>query len=205
MPLVPPARARIRADLPNLTIKLRVAERGEGLDLLRRAQLDLVVIEAHAVPAGTHEGLRYTPLLEDPYRIVLPRGHRLSRKRLVALRDTAGEGWLDLLCEVGCCRGATDAAFRNAGITPRRAVEAPEYWPAQGFVTAGLGLALIPTLALGVLRPEVVVKRLRPADQPQRDVLAVTRVTARDSMPVSTLLRALRAEAMNQETSLRNS
>ena len=42
--------------------------------------------------------------------------------------------------------------FYRAGFTPRRTIEADDYWPAQGFVAVGLGLALIPQLALGVLR-----------------------------------------------------
>jgi DNA-binding transcriptional LysR family regulator len=202
--LLPPSLALSRAELPGLTIKVRVTERAEALDLLARAQLDVAVIEAHEVAAGTHEGLRYTPLLEDPFRIVVPRDHRLARKRRIDLRDTSNEPWLDLLCEVDCCRAVTNAAFRDAGVTPRRAVEAQEYWPAQGFVAAGLGLALIPALALGVLHPGVAVKRLQPADQPHRDVLAVTRASAGDSLPVATMLRALKTVAHNQARSPKN-
>ena len=141
--LLPPALARVRAALPRLEISLRVAEREDALGMLRQGLLDLAVIEAHMLPAAADGGLIYRPLLSDPFRIVLPRGHRLAAKRVINLSDAAAEPWIDIRCEVGCCRDATSAAFRQAGFTPRRVVEADEYWPAQGFVAAGLGVSLI--------------------------------------------------------------
>jgi DNA-binding transcriptional LysR family regulator len=152
--LIPPALARVRAALPGLEISLRVAERDDALGQLRRGMLDVAVIEAHAVPVSA-EGLTYRPLLADPFRIVVPRRHRLAAEPVITLSDTAAEPWIDIRCEVGCCRAATSAAFAQAGFAPRRVVEADEYWPAQGFVAAGLGLALIPALALGVLHDGV--------------------------------------------------
>ena len=192
--LVPPALARVRAALPNLEISLRVAERDEALGLLRRGMLDLAVIEAHTVPAADGT-LIWRPLLSDPFRIVVPRGHRLAARRVIALSDTAAEPWIDVRCEIGCCRAATSAAFAQAGFTPRRVVEADEYWPAQGFVAARLGLALIPALALGVLHDGVAVRRLHHASQPERRVLAATRPAISSTAPVQAMITALQAEA----------
>jgi DNA-binding transcriptional LysR family regulator len=193
--LVPPALARIRAVLPNLQISLRVAERDDALGMLRRGMLDVAVIEAHTTPDAADGGLTYWPLLSDPFRIVVPRGHRLAAKRVVTLSDAAAEAWIDMRCEIGCCRAATDAAFQQAGFTPHRAVEADEYWPAQGFVAARLGLALIPALALGVLHDEVAVRRLHHANQPERHVLAATRAAISGTAPVQAMITALQAQA----------
>jgi hypothetical protein len=74
-------------------------------------------------------------------------------------------------------------------------VEADEYWPAQGFVAAGLGLALIPALALGVQHDGVTIRRLRRDSQPQRHVIAVTRPAATRTVPIQTMLDALQAES----------
>ena len=135
-----------------------------------------------------------------PRRIVVPRGHRLAARRVITLSDTAAEPWIDIRCEVGCCRAATSTAFAQAGFTPRRVVEADEYWPAQGFVAARLGLALIPGLALGVLHDGVAVRRLHPAGQPERHVLAVTRPAVSSTVPVQAMITALQAEADAQGT-----
>ena len=198
--LIPPALARVRAALPGLQISLRVAERDDALGLLRRGLLDLAVIEAHDDPAPGDSTLTWRPLLADPFRILVPRGHRLAARRVIPLSDTAGEPWIDIRCEVGCCRDATSAAFAQAGFTPRRAVEADEYWPAQGFVAARLGLALIPALALGVLHDGVAVRRLHHASQPERHVLAVTRPAISGTVPVQAMITALHAEADAQGT-----
>jgi DNA-binding transcriptional LysR family regulator len=203
--LVPPALARVRATLPRLEISLRVAERDDALGLLRQGMLDVAVIEAHTLPAGAgadpgpiDRGLIYRHLLGDPFRIVLPRGHRLAARRVIKLSDAAAEPWIDMRCEVGCCRAATGAAFGQAGFTPRRVVEADEYWPAQGFVAAGIGLALMPALALGVLHDGIAVRRLRQADQPVRQVLAVTRRAVGDSAPVRAMMTALQDQRAGQ-------
>src|SRR5262249_52964393 len=112
--LVPPALARVHAELPGLEIGLRVAEREEALGLLRTGMLDVAVVEAHSSP-GVQGGLRSPPLLTDPYRLVVPRRHRLAARRVIRLGDAADEPWIDLRCEVDCCRATTDAAFEQAG------------------------------------------------------------------------------------------
>jgi DNA-binding transcriptional LysR family regulator len=195
--LIPPALARVRAVLPQLEISLRLAERDEALGLLRQGMLDVAVIEAHTLPATADrgDGLLYHPLLTDPFRIVMPRGHRLAGRRVVKLSDAATEPWIDIRCEVSCCRAVTSAAFQQAGFTPRRIAQADEYWPTQGFIAARLGLALIPALALGILHDGVAVRRLERASQPVRHVLAVTRPAISGTAPVQTMISALQAEA----------
>lgn len=194
--LLPPALARIRAGLPNLDISVRVAERDDAISLLRRGELDLAVVEAHT-DAITTDGDHLVAhlLLVDPFRVVVPRGHRLARRRVIALGDAAAEPWVDIACEKGCCRTETSAAFDRAGFTPRRTIEADDYWPAQGFVAAGLGLALIPELALGVRHDDVAVRRLPSASQPERRVFAVTRAAVSGTTPVQTTITALKAQA----------
>lgn len=193
--LIPPALARVRAELPNLQISLRIAEREEAISLLRRDLLDLAVIEDHAARVRPSDGLTYQALLVDPFRLAVPRAHPLAARRIIKLNDAASEPWINIRCEVGCCRAATSAAFRQAGFTPHRVIEADEYWPAQGFVAAGLGLALIPALALGVQHDGVAVRRLHHATQAERSVLAVTRPATSSTIPVQAITSALHAEA----------
>jgi DNA-binding transcriptional LysR family regulator len=176
---------------------LHVADTEAALAMLRRGNVDLAVIEDHGPPRPVElrDGLQLHHLATDPFRLVLPRGHPLARRRVIALEEMAQDAWIDIACEVNCCRAATNEAFEQAGFVPRRAAEAEDYWPAQGFVAAGLGVALIPALALRVLHDEVVVRRLRAADQPVRHVVAATRPTLKDSATVHAMIGALRAEA----------
>lgn len=195
--LVPPALATVRGILPRLEVELRVAERDEAFPLLRQGKLDVAVMEAHDVPdAGSgDDGVAVSYLLADPYRLVLPRGHRLARRRVISLDELEGDSWVDVVCSMGCCRDITDAAFHQAGFEPQRSIEADEYWPAQAFVAAGLGVALVPTLALGVLHDGIVVRRLKRGSEPVRHVVAATRPAVSDTVPIRTMLAALHAAA----------
>lgn len=195
--LVPRAMASVRSSLPGLEITLRVAEREHALAQLMRGVIDVAVVEAHdRADFDAASGLVVHSLVVDPFRLVMPRGHALAvGVGPVALGDAAQEPWIDLTCEVGCCRAATDTAYRAAGFSPRRMVQAEEYWPAQGFVAAGLGLALIPSLALGVQHRGVEVRTLRPADTPQRQIFAITTTTTGHNLPVDSILSALAEQA----------
>ena len=192
--LVPPALAQVRAELPELDVTLRSADPEDALALLRRGLVDVALIERHGPPTGD-DGLAYHPLLHDPYRLLLPSGHPLAKRRTVKLADTAGENWVDLRLHKGCCRVEAHEAFERAGFTPHWVAEADDYSPAQGFVAAGLGLALIPSLALGVLRPDVVVRPLTRDNEPSRDVFAVTRPALTGTTAVQAILAALTASA----------
>lgn len=195
--LVPPALARVRDELPGLRISLRIADPDDALPMLRQGQLDVAVVEAHGFPAsGTAgDGVITALLLTDEFRLVLPRGHRLAGRRTMSLAEAADESWIDIRSEIGCCRAATDAAFGQAGFAPRRTMEADEYWTAQGFVAAGLGIALIPALALGVLHPGVAVRSLTRSARPVRQVLAATRPAIAGTPGVRAMLAALAATA----------
>ena len=159
--LVPPALAAMARRAPELEVALHVAEPEAALAMLREGDVDLAVIEAHSLPGegALDDDLRFEHLVTDPFRLVLPRQHPLARRRVIALEELADDDWIDITCEVSCCRAAADAAFRQAGFSPRRTAQAEDYWPAQGFVAAGLGVALVPALALGVLHDDVVVRR----------------------------------------------
>jgi len=196
--LIPPVLAGVREEFPDLELTLRIAEGEEALRLIRRGLADVALIETHADSSLDTQGLSLTPLLDDPFHIVLPRSHALARRRRLTLDALANEDWIDITCEVGCCRQETNAAFSAARFVPRRVVQADEYWPAQGFVAAGLGTALVPGLALGVRHEGVVVRPVADDRPPVRRVLAVTRGSEARRLPVAAAVSSLRREARRQ-------
>jgi DNA-binding transcriptional LysR family regulator len=50
-----------------------------------------------------------------------------------------------------------------------------EWTAKQGLVAAGLGITLVPGLAAGALRPDILVKRLRAEETTSRPIHAATR------------------------------
>ena len=64
---------------------------------------------------------------------------------------------------VRCCHAA--------GFEPNVAFESDDYQTVQGLVAAGVGVALIPRMALSAIREDVAIRSLSPAP-PVRSVIA---------------------------------
>jgi DNA-binding transcriptional LysR family regulator len=60
-----------------------------------------------------------------------------------------------------------------AGFEPRVSFESDDYLTVQGLVAAGVGVALIPRLALSGVRDDIAVRELSPSS-PVRHVIAAT-------------------------------
>jgi DNA-binding transcriptional LysR family regulator len=72
------------------------------------------------------------------------------------------------------CGDVVIRACRNAGFEPAVGFESNDYHVMQGFIAAGLGVTLLPDLALQTLRSDLVVRATDPP-APKRRVWAATR------------------------------
>lgn len=178
--LVPPAVARVRRAHPGVAIDLSIGgDAGTDLEI--------------AVDPVERNGFRVLPVLDDPYRAVLPPGHRLARKRVLDLAELAGEAWVIGEWPSGPCLKILLDACAAAGFTPAVAVRSEDYATAQGFVAAGLGVSAIPATGLSGLtgrHPEVVVRKLR-RPEPVRAIRARVSEAALNQPAMRTLLTAL--------------
>ena len=195
--LVPVAVGRFRQACPGVELDLGVAEAEAATDLLQRGSIDLAValepFDRHSTPA---DGLVRRHLMDDPFRLVLPKGHQLAHRRRIELGQVSDEPWVAATCCLGSCERTVLDACERAGFAPRFAVEADDYPAAQGYVGVGLGIAMIPMLALGAVRDDVVVRRIK-GSEPVRHVYAVTRTPAVDG-PLAVMVEALRSAAVEQ-------
>ena len=78
-----------------------------------------------------------------------------------------------------------------AGFEPSVSFESDDYQTVQGLVAAGVGVALIPQLALSTVRPDIRVRALHP-QSPVRKVLAATPRAAAVTPAVATMLDVMR-------------
>lgn len=193
--LVPPAVAAFRDRFPDVELVLGVAEPEEAVAALRAGDVDVaVVVEPHGPATLPEEAsadrLQLVHLLDDPYSVLVPAGHPLAGAADVDLADLADEAWVGTASAPGHCQAAALDACRAAGFTPVYTVQADEYPTTMGFVAAGMGVALVPALALGFVHGRVVVKPLRGA-QPVRHVYAAVRSARRRETVVQGALCAL--------------
>jgi DNA-binding transcriptional LysR family regulator len=176
-PLLPAAVRRLRHDHPDVEVVLGLADL--PADALRQVQVGDVDLALLVGRPGGLDRCRVQHLFDDPMLVALPAGHPLAAEEGLDLAALAGEEWV-----VNGTAGCPDAelvrqACRTAGFTPRIALElaVDDYQATLGVVAAGLGIGLLPRLALVPPRPDVVARPLQGAPI-ARAVVAVTRATA---------------------------
>lgn len=180
--LIPPAVAKFRAAWPHVQLDLRMIDEGL-LDEVAAGDADLaIIVVGRTVPEV--RGVRLVHLVDEPYHVVLPKGHPLSDQECVDLGQLASESWVySDIQNGGPCAESLDDAFAAAGLAPRVVLEADDSYTAQGFVAAGIGVALEPRLAVGVVHPGVVVRPVR-RPEPVRHVYVAVREAAAATPPV---------------------
>lgn len=162
----------------------------EQLNRFRRAHpgVELVIIEesstavAELVASGQAEvGFLQLPeadsrltvqeLLSEPHQVLLPVRHPLARRRFVQIRQLAQEPFIQYRGKV---RDAVAQACRDAGFNPRVACVTSELATVHALVAAGLGIAVLPRMAIPTNLRRV---RAVPLSRPQlcRTVGIVTR------------------------------
>jgi DNA-binding transcriptional LysR family regulator len=189
--LVAPAMARVRREHPGVRIDLRLGEQHDPLAEVEQGDVDLAVVVGS--DGKGRQGVRLVHLIDDPLHAVLPAGHPLAARRALTLADLAAEPWIGSEPPGPCLDIMTDACAA-AGFTPNFVAASEDYATAIGFVAAGLGVGLIPRLALGGRHPGVAVRRVhRP--EPVRSVFLAVREAVLSQPAMRTLLDALREAA----------
>jgi molybdate transport repressor ModE-like protein len=168
--LAPRAIAAFHERHPLVELSMLEGEPDEAGERLRAGEIDLALVYDHeATPDLLGPELELAHLLDDPYEAIVHADHPLAGRRRLSLADLAEDPWVGSTSISGC-RRITQAVCREAGFEPRVAFEADETLAAQALVAAGVGVTLLPRLALTTVHPGVVARTL--SDAPVRHVWA---------------------------------
>jgi DNA-binding transcriptional LysR family regulator len=192
--LMPLAVAAFRESHPGVELTLAEGEPEEIAPRLRGGEFDLALL--FEFPGGRERagaGLRSVALLEDPMHVALPAEHRLAGKRTLRLADLREQDWVQTSATSPCARHVVRSCLQ-AGFEPRVTFESDDYETVQGLVAAGVGVALVPRLALTHVHPGIVVRALSP-QSPTRKVTAAT-LTSPSAIPAArAMIEVLRGVA----------
>jgi DNA-binding transcriptional LysR family regulator len=188
--LMPLAVATFRERHPGVELTLAEGEPEEIGPRLRAGEFDLALLfEFPGVRERPGVGLRTVALLEDPMHVALPGAHPLAGKPAVKLEDLRDEDWVQTSAASPCARHVVRSCLA-AGFEPHVTFESDDYETVQGLVAAGVGVALIPRLALTRVHDGIVVRELAPRS-PARKVVAATIPGAGAAPAAKTMLRIL--------------
>jgi DNA-binding transcriptional LysR family regulator len=215
-----PALARSLRAHPKLSLLLREADPAEGLQLVRSGEVEVAIVDdwtgrlsAHiASPpdqagspgqasfdgAGAEQGhgvLTYYHLVRDALVLVVARDHPAANPDLpVDLRALRNEPWLAAPSGEPS-RQAADRLLAAVGLTPPVPSEFEGLGTVANLVARGLGIAIMPRLAVGAYERRLVVRELPAGLDLARDVFAVARTASVMRPSVAVIVGALRGAA----------
>ena len=170
--LVPAALAALRAAHPGTRVSLEEAEPPRSAELLRAGDCDIALAFRYAGATAPDEwdDLVVRPLLADRLVGLVPEGHRLADAASAGIGELAADPWI-----AGCprCRRQLVEVCETEGFTPRIDFATDDYPAVLGLVAAGLGVAVLPALALESLRPKGV-RTIAVEPAVEREIVALT-------------------------------
>ncbi|WP_393059970.1 LysR family transcriptional regulator [Streptomyces sp. LN549] len=168
--LVPGALAALRAAHPGTRVSLVEAEPPRSVEMLRDGDCDIALAFRYGTPGSEWDDLVVRPLLTDRLIGLVPEGHELADRAEVGIGELAGEPWI-----AGCprCRRQLVEVCEASGFTPRIDFATDDYPAVIGLVGAGLGVAVLPALAIESVRPRGArTVTVEPAIE--REIVALT-------------------------------
>lgn len=167
--LVPRALATFRTRHPGVRLSREEGLTPRLLDRLTSGHLDLAIVSTTGrAPLDTYE-LHH--LLDESLYVAVPADHPLAGQGPVRLSQLADADWIS-----GSPRPEgtlLDAALRQ-GFRPRIAHVVAEWTAKEGYVAAGLGVTLVPSLAADAVRPDLALLPVLDEGAPARAVYAAT-------------------------------
>lgn len=190
MALVPRAMAQVTSGHPGLAVLLEEAATPTLLRQLRMGRLDVAVIGiGHGLPDYDLSELRQTTVLQGDLLVVVPDTHRFAGHASITVPDLARERWI---------AGDGAAGEPQFGAWPTLSdphiAHAARSWSTRlSLVAAGLGITVIPDLALPALPRGVRAVAVTDSHWPGRATVAVTR--PRPSAQAQAMVTALQDQA----------
>jgi LysR family transcriptional regulator, hydrogen peroxide-inducible genes activator len=172
--MLPPLLREVRRRHPRLQIGLREDQTERLLERVRSGSLDFALI---ALPYDT-AGLRVAPLFTEALRLIAPEGDPSARRARPTVGSLDHERLL-LLEEGHCLRHHTLQGCGLAEVANATGLEATSVTTLVQMVAEGLGIALLPEMAVqsSLLEGTGIVTRPIAAPAPTREIALVARAT----------------------------
>jgi DNA-binding transcriptional LysR family regulator len=195
-----PALARSLRTHPKLALVLRQTQAGEGLRQVRSGEVDVAIVDdwtsrlAEEIETGGSILTCYH-LVRDQLVLVVPRAHPAADPgRPVDLRALRHEPWLAAPAGEPS-RQAVDRLLAAVGVAPPVLSEFEGMSTMVSLVARGIGIAILPRMAVAAAERRVAVRDLPHGLDLARDIYAVARTASVRRPSVAVIVTALRDAA----------
>jgi DNA-binding transcriptional LysR family regulator len=155
--LMPPVLGALRQRMPGLEILITT---GNSVDICHMVEAGTLDVGLVTLPIEPARALAITPVRLDPMHAVFPAASAPAAAHVSAAQ--LAEFPLILYDIGGGTRSAIDAWFASAGIAVQPHMQLDSIETIKVLVSLGLGVSIMPQLALGVPVPGAAVRALEP-------------------------------------------
>ena len=162
--LLPTALGELRRVSQDLHVEIVELEPDEARAALRAGDVDVAVVNHHAVLAPDVRGpWRVVHLLDEPVLAALPRTHRLAGKAAVQVGQLRDDPWI-MQKPASPCQDLVQRVCGGSGFAPTVTASCGDYRSILALVGTGFGVSLVPAMAVaGLDLASVALVPLRPA------------------------------------------
>jgi DNA-binding transcriptional LysR family regulator len=193
-----PALTRSLRAHPRLTLVLRQTAAREGMRQVRSGEVDVAIVDdwtSRLADDLDESILTSYHLIRDGLVLVVPRAHwAADSAQPVDLRALRDQPWL--AAPAGeASRQAVDRLLGAAGVAPAVLSEFEGMSTIVSLVARGVGIAIVPRIAVSAGERRLVVRELPHGLDLARDILAVVRTASVRRPSVAVIVQSLRAAA----------
>ncbi len=173
-------------------LRLTTLEPEAALAAVAKGGADLAVVHSYSnVPRDIPDAVITTPLMTEPVWIAIRADDPAVNER-IDLADLHGNSWVAPATDLTCFT-MMERACGIAGFRPRVVAESSDFDVLLALVSAGVGVALVPDLAVASLPENVIL--VAPAAPIARHVHCARRASQSTDPGLNGLIRRLEARA----------
>ena len=167
--LLPVAIGRFRGSHPGIDLTVRSFRLLSLIRMLNSRDISMSLLWEYRWSRLDLPDMDLLYLMDDPTDLVVSATHPLASRESVQVSELLGETWIVRADRHPMIEAIVQAA-NHVGFYPKVAYEANDYQEVQAMVAVGVGISLVPRLALTVLRNDVRVIPIS-GEVPQRRIL----------------------------------
>ena len=188
--LLPSILPKIREQYPNLKVALREDLSANLIDKLNRHELDFALI---ALPYDT-EGFLVKELFDDEFWLIGNEHDPALQDEEIHLTNKLTDRIL-LLEEGNCLRDHTLKACKRVNLAGHEGIEATSVLTLVQMVESGLGIALLPSMAVkfGLLKQTNLIAKPLSSPSPKRKIALLARPSTARIEEFNTLVKLIKA------------